>query len=64
MAVLKKIRAWVGGRAKDSDPTTADTDPSQQDTTGKNAAAQVAGIGGGMAPQNYLPPADEGRPPH
>jgi hypothetical protein len=52
--MLKKIRAWLDRRTKGS------VDPSKIDSDRQDAMATP----GLVAPVNYVPPTDEGRPRH
>ena len=57
--VKRMLNRWFGGeRGDEADgETTAPTKP-------KSPADEGAGIRHGQAPSNYVPPVDEGRPPH
>jgi len=57
--VKRMLDRWFGGERRDDadGKAPADTQP-------PSPADEGAGIRHGQAPTNYVPPADEGRPPH
>jgi len=54
--VKQMLDRWFGGKEDTHDPDEPIHPP--------GAADQGAGIRHGQAPPNYVPPVDEGRPPH